>query len=291
MLPLCMTYSRRLWLFRNNIYYDFAIVLSRGDTTLSKTSVTENHRVLTFLWFKEKLTNIQSLYDDVTGLKEVHHAQNRVIDAEKNFVLAQEKRRRFQNELTTLQRKLKEIYNELDKTPRGEDRYVQLITMEHSLIKEEKRLLEGFQEKEKEERDYFNTLSSAVKMGHEKERAQAERTKYWSIIGSVFGTLLGMLASSIINDLRMKELRNLVNKAVNKDADQTTKDYFDILLEHENQFKKLALSIHQLNKNFSDSITSKPVDVEFEEKNENVISTGLIASLILSATLIFVFRQ
>ncbi|KAG8235638.1 hypothetical protein J437_LFUL015671 [Ladona fulva] len=259
-------------------------------STVSKVPPPADVQSLAFQWLKDKLTNVQLLYDELTGLKEVREAQNRVIDAEKNFILAQEVRRRYQGELTSLQKKLKDIYNELDKTPRGEDRYVQLITMEHSLIKEEKRILEIFQEKERNERDFFSTLSSAVKMGHEKERAQAERTKYWSIIGSVFGTLLGMVASSIINNMRMKELRNLINKAVNQNSGVPV-DYSDVLNENENQLKTLVSSIQQLNQSFKENTKrSEPVHMKNEEESSYVITSGVIISFILSAALVLVFR-
>ena len=56
-------------------------------------------------------------------------------------------------------------------------------------------------------------MSHTVRDSHEKERAQAEKTKYWSIIGSVLGTIVGVLGSTINNHLKMKELRELVENA------------------------------------------------------------------------------
>lgn len=64
---------------------------------------------------------------------------------------------------------------------------------------------------ERDERDSFNMLSSRLKESQEKERARAERVKYWSIIGSIFGTVLGIFGSSINNELKMRELRKLVS--------------------------------------------------------------------------------
>ncbi|XP_046407259.1 uncharacterized protein LOC124171903 isoform X2 [Ischnura elegans] len=90
---------------------------------------TPDENFLSFQWWRKKFLTVQHLYDEVTGLKEVHDAQSRVIDAEKNFVLAQEERRKIQSQLSALQKKLKQIYGELDKTPRGEERYVQLVTL------------------------------------------------------------------------------------------------------------------------------------------------------------------
>lgn len=51
-------------------------------------------------------------------------------------------------------------------------------------------------------------------MSHEKERAQAERTKYWSIIGSIIGTMLGIAGSSISNEFKMNKLKKMVSMFV-----------------------------------------------------------------------------
>ena len=45
---------------------------------------------------------------------------------------------------------------------------------------------------ESKERQHFIEYSSAVRLSHEKERTRVERTKYWSIIASISGTVLGM---------------------------------------------------------------------------------------------------
>ncbi|KAK3928880.1 Mitochondrial potassium channel [Frankliniella fusca] len=116
-------------------------------------------------------------------------------------------------ELAAVRDRLKDIYAELDQTSRGEDRYVLLITQEHKVLKDERRLAEQFNRCEQEERENFSTLSSAVKESHEKERIQAERTKYWSIIGSIIGTMIGIAGSSINNEFKMRELRKLVRES------------------------------------------------------------------------------
>ena len=46
--------------------------------------------------------------------------------------------------------------------------------------------------------DHDTTLTP-VRDSHEKERAQAEKTKYWSIIGSIIGTCIGIVGTTIIN--------------------------------------------------------------------------------------------
>lgn len=47
-------------------------------------------------------------------------------------------------------------------------------------------------------------FSAAVRESHEKERTRAERTKNWSIIGSVLGALIGVMGSTYINRVRLQ---------------------------------------------------------------------------------------
>lgn len=119
-------------------------------------------------------------------------------------------------EISINQNKLQDLHAELDRIPIGDDKFLGLITQKHAVIKEERRLKEEFKLFEKNERENFAALSHTVRDSHEKERAQAEKTKYWSIIGSILGTMLGILGTSINNRMRMKELRNLVEEATVK---------------------------------------------------------------------------
>lgn len=84
-----------------------------------------------------------------------------------------------------MQDEVKGIHAELEKTHRGEDRYLTLVTQEHNILKEERAMVAEFQHHERKERECFAMLSNAVRDSHEKERAQAEKTKYWSVLGSV----------------------------------------------------------------------------------------------------------
>ena len=98
----------------------------------------------------------------------------------------------------------------MDKVQRGDERYLALLTEEYEVLREEKRISTALGESEQTERESFNALSSAVRESHERERGRAERTKYWSIIGSVIGATIGIVGSSINNYRRNRELRSLV---------------------------------------------------------------------------------
>lgn len=116
-------------------------------------------------------------------------------------------------QLLTIQMNLKQISNELEKTNRTDDKYLSLLTEEHTIIRSEKSLEEELRKLEKHERESFSMLSTSLRESHEKERAQAERTKYWSVIGSIIGAFLGILGTTINNKLKMRELRSIVTDA------------------------------------------------------------------------------
>ncbi|CAK5064305.1 unnamed protein product [Meloidogyne enterolobii] len=129
---------------------------------------------------------------------------------ESNLFQAQQDRREKQSEIRLVQNKLKEIHSELDRTLRGEDKYLRLITDEHAAIKKEREMMNIYEELETKEREAFNVLSNKVRVSHEREREREERTKYWSLIGSLFGALLGILGTTIATELRMKHIREMI---------------------------------------------------------------------------------
>ncbi|XP_003741044.1 coiled-coil domain-containing protein 51 [Galendromus occidentalis] len=190
----------------------FGLQVSRAKHTASSGWIVGNPKL------EEKLTYIMRVYEEFIGLREVKLAQAKVIEAETKFKQAQERRMQQQQQMLNIQKSLREIHAELDKTARGEDRYLQLITKEHSLLKEDRALLAEFRATEKQEYDNFSMLSFALRESHEKERAQAEKTKYWSIIGSITGTLIGALVSTLTNRYRMQQLREMISTASSKSA-------------------------------------------------------------------------
>jgi len=163
-------------------------------------------------WYYKRVSFWMKRYENVVGLTEVKAAQARVVECERKFIETQEMRREAQKMISDVQKRIKDIHLELEKTHRGEDRYLVLVTQEHQVLKEEKNLLDEFKFYEKGEREYFSNLSNAVRDSHEKERAQAEKTKYWSILGSILGTCIGIIGTTINNRMRMAELRRLVSQ-------------------------------------------------------------------------------
>ncbi|XP_074861962.1 mitochondrial potassium channel [Carettochelys insculpta] len=152
-------------------------------------------------------------YEEFVGLNEVRDAQGKVTEAEKVFMVARGIVRSARENVEAQQIKLKEVRDRLDRVSREDTQYLELATLEHRLLQEEKRYRTAYLSAEESEREKFSLFSAAVRESHEKERTRAEKTKNWSIIGSVLGAIIGVLGSTYINRVRLHELKALVLEA------------------------------------------------------------------------------
>ncbi|XP_004419704.1 PREDICTED: coiled-coil domain-containing protein 51 [Ceratotherium simum simum] len=152
-------------------------------------------------------------YEEFVGLNEVREAQGNVTEAEKVFMVARGLVREAREDLEVQQAKLKEVRDRLDRISREDNQYLELATLEHRMLQEEKRLRTAYLRAEDSEREKFSLFSAAVRESHEKERTRAERTKNWSLIGSVLGALIGVAGSTYVNRVRLQELKALLLEA------------------------------------------------------------------------------
>lgn len=152
-------------------------------------------------------------YEEFVGINEVREAQGKVTEAENVFMIARGIVREARENVESQQTKLKEIRDRLDRVSRDDTQYLELATLEHRLLQEEKRYRAAYLNAEESEREKFSLFSAAVRESHEKERTRAEKTKNWSIIGSVLGAIIGVLGSTYVNRVRLQELKVLVLEA------------------------------------------------------------------------------
>ncbi|CAB3406932.1 unnamed protein product [Caenorhabditis bovis] len=161
-------------------------------------------------FLRQRLEQWVDAYEEFIGIKAVRLAQEEVMKWEQKLSEAQMLRREKQAEINEIQSRLKEIHFDLDRTSRGEDKYLQLLTEEHQIIKRERELLSSFQGVETAEREAFHQLSNRVRASHERERERGEKTKWWGVSASLIGALLGILGTSIGNELRMRRLKEML---------------------------------------------------------------------------------
>ncbi|XP_077132393.1 mitochondrial potassium channel [Ranitomeya variabilis] len=170
-----------------------------GKNSMRKASVAAQH------WWDR--------YEEFVGLVEVRDAQGKVAEAEKDFMVARGIVREARENVESQQLKLKEVRDRLDRVSRDDIQYLELATLEHKLLQEEKRLRASYMNSEESEREKFALFSASVRESHEKERTRAERTKNWSIMGSILGAIIGVMGSTYINRVRLQELKNLLLEA------------------------------------------------------------------------------
>ena len=204
-LKVIQTASKQITENATKYYHEKRNYLAKGK--LLSPEGEEEH------WYAARVNFLMKRYENFVGLTDVKNAQVRVQKTEKLFVKSQDDRRETQRLINEVQAKIKNLHTELERTHRGEDKYLELVTLEHQVLREERILIEQLSQLERDEREAFSRLSRAVRDSHESERAQAEKTKYWAVLGSIIGTTLGVLGTTINNRLRMRELRQIVRDA------------------------------------------------------------------------------
>ncbi|XP_027716434.1 coiled-coil domain-containing protein 51 isoform X1 [Vombatus ursinus] len=210
--------SQRMKLLSVRSFYSPGPIQRKGKTS-AKTAIRLYHR-LTEMGrtlgqnFQQRISSVAKTwwdsYEEFVGLNEVREAQGNVTEAEKEFMVARGIVRKARDDLEVHQARLKEIRDRLDRVSREDTQYLELATLEHRLLQEEKRLRTAHANSEESEREKFSLFSAAVRESHEKERTRAEKTKNWSLIGSVLGALIGVAGSTYVNRVRLQELKSLL---------------------------------------------------------------------------------
>ncbi|XP_051873372.1 mitochondrial potassium channel [Pristis pectinata] len=186
---------------------------SKDATHLKLVELGKNLSKKTIDHIRATTNTLWENYEEFVGLKEVQEAQLKVTEAEKAFMVARGVVRQSQETLEAQHLKLKEVRDKLDRVSREDSRYLELATQEHKLLQDERRHRTAYENAEELERETFALFSAAVRESHEKERARAERTKNWSLVGSVLGAVIGVLGSTYINRVRLQELKALLLEA------------------------------------------------------------------------------
>jgi len=141
----------------------------------------------------EKISGSVSAFDDLLGISAVREAQTKVRDAEDSFMNFRTNVQDAEKELELVRSELNDVRKRLDRVSRDDERYLSLATEEHTILLQERKLKGILKDYETQERNQFAVLSRLVKESHEKERERVERTKHWSVVGSIVGAALGKI--------------------------------------------------------------------------------------------------
>ncbi|XP_068688272.1 mitochondrial potassium channel-like [Montipora foliosa] len=207
----------------------------------------------------KRLTGAIQAFDDLLGISEVQEAQSNVKRAENEFMKTRSQVQDAKRSLDSVQESLREIRQKLDRVSRDDERYLALATEEHKLLLQEKKMKSDFENLESLERDQFAQLSGSVRDSHEKERARAERTKHWSVIGSVGGAALGILGSTVVNYIRLKQIKTSI-KETGHTLIEKTNELRDLMTAQDDQMGTRATELKE-----SILIRSKSLEQKLEE--------------------------
>ncbi|XP_047483176.1 uncharacterized protein LOC125035082 [Penaeus chinensis] len=150
-------------------------------------------------------------YQDFVGITDLKKAQDKVTELSETLLETQSKRREFQVEIEKLQENLIINQQRITKTELYSDEHYTLFDEAREMNASLKTLRGEFQICERLERDTFSQLSAAIRDCHERERFQAEQSKYWSIIASLVSAALASIITSINNWVRIREVKEHVS--------------------------------------------------------------------------------
>ncbi|CAL9707445.1 unnamed protein product [Knipowitschia caucasica] len=219
-----------------------------------------------------------SRYEEFVGINEVRGAQTKVTQAEADFMVSRSVVREAHVNVEALQVRLKEVRERLERVSREEPHYLELATIEHKLLQEDRRLRSAYELAEGSEREKFALFSAAVRESHEKERTRAERTKNWSVIGSVLGALIGVMGSTYVNRVRLQELKSLLLEA-QKGPENLQEALRVQASNHRTQQDELGALIHQMRLSLHSLTTDDKTTESTPQSQSNAVSTNFGSTL------------
>jgi len=156
-------------------------------------------------WCSSKPTNVvsyvRSTAEQLTGQSDVSAAQARVRERREELKTWRQSVADATARYEEVQHKLRHVYamkTQLYQAQRRDLAALQTInTEEEELLSEEQSFVESLEVTKQKERECFEALGDAIIDSHEKERAQSERMKYYSRLGSILGAALGFLGSNL----------------------------------------------------------------------------------------------
>lgn len=223
-------------------------------------------------------------YNQLVGMDTVEAARRQVIALQDKLFECQDNRRNLNKELTDITYKLQDIYAELIQTKRDDSKYVQLTIVEHKSLQEQKKVINQLALSEKEERDNFTQLATAIKDYHISQNLNAQKYKYLSIIASAALAIISLIGSMMLNNKRILDVRNTIEIAQGKN---------ELLFQtNTNELSDIKQMLHSFDTKFSQQLRNiknddkkqenKEYDNKFNTSNIFVTSAKYSANLLIS---------
>ena len=178
------------------------------------------------------LTYVRNTTEELTGQSHVTLAQAQVRNKRNELKTWRQKVADATTRYDDVQHKLRHVYSmktQLYQSQRRDLAALQAINSEEEeLLSEEQLLGETLDSLKQAERECFEALGDSILDSHEKERAQSERMKYYSRLGSVVGAMLGFAGSNLFLRREVRQHQNLQTEKMEnleKTIEQLTPQY------------------------------------------------------------------
>ena len=172
------------------------------------------------------VSHVRRSTEKLTGQTEVASAQAQVRGKRNELMTWRQSVSDATARYEEVQHKLRHVYamkTQLYQAQRRDLAALQAVnTEEEELLAEEQSVTEHLDSTKKKERECFEALGNSILDSHEKERAQSERMKYYSRLGSILGAVFGFLGSNMF-------LRREVRR--HQKLQETKMESFEILLK------------------------------------------------------------
>lgn len=152
-------------------------------------------------------------YQDFVGITDLKKAQERVTELTVKLQSLQSSRQNFQLELETSQENLLVNQQRITKTELYSEEHYALFEEARDINSKLKVVRKDFDRTERDERETFEQLSTSIRDCHERERTQAEQSKYWSIIASIVSAAIASVITSFNNWVRIREIKEHVTRS------------------------------------------------------------------------------
>lgn len=181
-------------------------------------------------------------------MDKVELAKEQVIFAQDKLFKCQDERRHLNREAMTINDKLKEVYSELIQIKRDDPKYVQLTIIENKNLQDQAKIISQLNLLEKEEKDYFTLLATAIKEYHDSQTMNAQKYKYLSILASAILAIISLIGSIIYNNKRIVNIQNIIYEAQQKNENLLKSSFHSLEKDINTTFNKL---IENNNKNIN----------------------------------------
>lgn len=151
-----------------------------------------------------------NLYEEIFGIAGLRRNQEDVIKAEEEYVNATKRRKQAQFQVERLHQNIRELKSKIDATPRTTDTFLDLITREHKLVKEEFTLVENLHKLQEHEEDSFDNFSKLLRRSHKLEIARLDKTRYLGFVCSLVTAIVWIISQN--NSKNLERIKDHVGK-------------------------------------------------------------------------------